>query len=549
MTHVPLPEDRIVLAQNLSEPAFGRDADDLFYVRSADGRRSVVRHDLATGLARAVTTEPMPTGGVGYGGALFAVRGERLVYAGKDGRLHAVDLPDGRQRPITPAYEGVAAPAVSPCGRFVLFLAEHEGRCDVRAASLDGEAEPVRLSDAPWYAFNPVVAGDGARVAWMEWSEHDMPWDECRVRIARLGVPLGAARGLADVRVASIVTVGAPRVSVASPLFAPDGARLALTSDESGWRSLCFASPDGARLTRRDLGEGEIGRPDWMPGALPYRFSEDGGTLFVVRRHRSRDTLWRVPVAGGAARELPTSMSRIDALAVRGERLALLGSSPTAPTYVATLDLASRVETPRATSAVGVIATESLSRPEVLSWPTGDGADAWGILYPAAGPEAARRPRPTLLLVHGGPTSEVAVGWYLGPFPDPQYFATRGWHVLCVNHRGGTGYGRAYQEALRERWGDVDQVDYRTGAEHLVARGLADPARLVIAGASAGGYATLLALTRDPEFWAAGVSLFGVGDLLALAGASHRFEKNYEWSLIGPLPETEARWRERSPLT
>ncbi|MGE5176576.1 MAG: alpha/beta hydrolase family protein [Hyphomicrobiales bacterium] len=38
-------------------------------------------------------------------------------------------------------------------------------------------------------------------------------------------------------------------------------------------------------------------------------------------------------------------------------------------------------------------------------------------------------------------------------------------------------------------------------------------------------------------------------DLLALAGASHRFEKNYEWSLIGPLPETEARWRERSPLT
>lgn len=549
MTHVPLPEDRIVLARNLGEPAFGRDAEDLFFARTADGKRCVIRLDVASGLARPVTTEPMPTGGVGYGGALFATRGDRLVYAAKDGRIHAIDLTDGRQWPLTPTVEGVAAPAFSPCGRFVVYLAEHEGRCNVHLAAVDDPADPVALSDAPWYAFNPVVSGDGARVAWMEWGEYDMPWDECRVRIARLASPLGATRRPTDVRVAALATIGAPRVSVASPLFAPDGSRLALTSDESGWRSLHFASPDGERMERRDLGAGEIGKPDWTPGMLPYRFADDGRTLYVVRRHESQDTLWAVPVAGGAPRALATSMTRVDALAVRGERLALVGSSPAAPTYLATFDVATGTETPRATSAVGVIATGSLARPETISWPTGGGARAWGILYPATGPHAAAGPRPTLLLVHGGPTSEVAVGWYLGPFPDPQYFATRGWNVLCVNHRGGTGYGRAFQDALRARWGDVDQVDYRAGAEHLIARGVADPARLVIAGGSAGGYATLLALTRDPDLWAAGVSLFGIGDLLALAGASHRFEKNYEWGLIGPLPETAARWRERSPLT
>lgn len=549
MTHVPFPEDRVYLARNLSEPAFGKSPEDLFYVQSADGRRSVVRLSLRTGLAQPVTTEPPPMGGIGYGGALFTVRDGLLVYAGKDNRIHGVELSTGRQWAVTPEFEGVAAPALSPCGRFVAFLAERDDRCNVFAAEVNGGSEPHRISEDPWYAFNPVFSGDGARLAWFEWDERHMPWDESRLRIARLAVPTSAASSLRDVRAAMIATIGAPGASLASPLFSPDGSRLAYTSDESGWRSLMLASPDGDRPTRIGLGEGEIGRPDWMPGSLPYRFAEDGAALFVVRRHRSRDTLWRVPLAGGAPAAIETAMTRVDAVGVRGGTLALLGSSPTAPTYVATLDLASGVETPRATSAVGLIPTDSLSRAEVISWSTGDGGRAWGVFYPATGPHASPGPRPTLFLVHGGPTSEHALGWYLGPFPDAQYFATRGWHVLCVNHRGGTGYGRSYQDELRGRWGDVDQIDYRSGAQHLVDRGLADPDRLVIAGGSAGGYAALLALTRDPGFWAAGVSLFGVGNLLTLAQGSHRFERNYELGLIGPLPEKEELWRERSPLT
>ncbi|HEX7078933.1 MAG TPA: prolyl oligopeptidase family serine peptidase [Candidatus Eisenbacteria bacterium] len=548
MPHAPLPIDRVYLARSLSEPAFGADPDDLFFVQSADGRRSVVRLSLRTGLAHPVTTEPAPTGGIGYGGGLFAVRGERLVYAGKDGRLHGLDLASGRQRTLTPPFEGVAAPAISPCGRFVAFLAEQDARCNVFLAETGGGSYPTRVSSDPWYAFNPTFSGDGARLAWQEWGERDMPWDEASLRIARFAAPAGAAAGLHDLRVAETAALGSPRVSRSTPLFTPDGTRLAFTSDETGWRSLWIASSDGGNAARIDLGEGEIGRPDWVPGQTPFRFSEDGRALFVVRRSRSRDSLWRVPVPGGAAAEIPTAMTRIDALALRAERLALLGSSPTAPTYLATLDLATGREIPRATSAVGVIAEDSLSRPEVISWRTGDGADAWGVFYPATGPEGSG-PRPTMVLVHGGPTSEYALGWYLGPFPDAQYFATRGWHVLCVNHRGGTGYGRAYQEALRGRWGEIDQDDYRSGAQHLIDRGLADRSRMVITGGSAGGYATLLALTRDPEFWTAGVSFFGIGNLHALIAGSHRFEVHYEQGLIGPLPQSGDLWRERSPLT
>jgi dipeptidyl aminopeptidase/acylaminoacyl peptidase len=68
-------------------------------------------------------------------------------------------------------------------------------------------------------------------------------------------------------------------------------------------------------------------------------------------------------------------------------------------------------------------------------------------------------------------------------------------------------------------------------------------------GGSAGGYTTLMALAMQPEFWAAGISLYGVGDLYEVRMGSHRFEKHYEETLVGPLPSSGSLWVERSPLT
>src|SRR5205823_3946663 len=118
-------------AHGLSEACFGESPETFFYLKTVDGRRSVVRQEAGSGLAVSVTSEPAPKGGVGYGGGSFAVRGKALVYAAKDGRLYAVELSTGEERAITPAYEGVAAPQISPCGTFVAFLCEEGGRCNV----------------------------------------------------------------------------------------------------------------------------------------------------------------------------------------------------------------------------------------------------------------------------------------------------------------------------------------------------------------------------------------------------------------------------------
>ena len=93
----------------------------------------------------------------------------------------------------------------------------------------------------------------------------------------------------------------------------------------------------------------------------------------------------------------------------------------------------------------------------------------------------------------------------------------------------------------------VDVQDCVTGAEMLADQGLADPARLVIKGGSAGGFTTLAALVFTPTF-SAGVSLYGIGDLEAMARDTHKFESRYLDGLVGPYPEAKATYVERSPI-
>ena len=84
-------------------------------------------------------------------------------------------------------------------------------------------------------------------------------------------------------------------------------------------------------------------------------------------------------------------------------------------------------------------------------------------------------------------------------------------------------------------------------AQYLVSQGLADQDRLAIDGGSAGGYTTLCALTFRNVF-TAGASLYGLSDLVVFVGDTHKFESRYLDSLIGPWPEREDLYRERSAI-
>ena len=187
-----------------------------------------------------------------------------------------------------------------------------------------------------------------------------------------------------------------------------------------------------------------------------------------------------------------------------------------------------------------------LSTGRPIDFPSADGRRAYAFFYPpknddARAPEGSRPP--LIVKSHGGPTSAAEHVCD----PGVQFWTSRGFAVVDVNYGGSTGYGRAYRESLRDRWGIVDVEDCAAAAEALAARGEADPGKLLIRGGSAGGYTTLAALAFRDTF-AAGASHYGVADLAALARDTHKFESRYLDRLVGPYPERADLYRERSPL-
>ncbi len=116
---------------------------------------------------------------------------------------------------------------------------------------------------------------------------------------------------------------------------------------------------------------------------------------------------------------------------------------------------------------------------------------------------------PTVINVHGGPWARD--GW--GFNPEVQFLANRGYAVFQMNFRGSTGYGKKFWESSFKKWGREMQDDVTDGTKWLIKKGIADPDRIAIYGASYGGYATLMGLVKEPELYAAGVDYVGVSNM------------------------------------
>jgi dipeptidyl aminopeptidase/acylaminoacyl peptidase len=117
---------------------------------------------------------------------------------------------------------------------------------------------------------------------------------------------------------------------------------------------------------------------------------------------------------------------------------------------------------------------------------------------------------PLVIHPHGGPYG-IRDSW--GFDPEVQFYANRGYAVLQVNFRGSGGYGARFERAGWKKWGLEMQHDLTDAVNWAVAAGLADPQRVVIAGASYGGYATMAGLAFTPELYCAGINYLGRVDL------------------------------------
>ena len=117
---------------------------------------------------------------------------------------------------------------------------------------------------------------------------------------------------------------------------------------------------------------------------------------------------------------------------------------------------------------------------------------------------------PMVVMVHGGPWVR---GGHWNWSRETQFLASRGYAVLEPDFRGSTGYGTAHYKAGWKQWGLKMQDDIADGARWAIAKGYADPQRICIAGASYGGYSTLMGLVNDPDLFKCGINWVGVTDI------------------------------------
>ncbi|HLI44989.1 MAG TPA: prolyl oligopeptidase family serine peptidase [Acidimicrobiales bacterium] len=489
-----------------------------------------------------------------YGGLAYAVAGATVFFSNfADQRLYRID-PGGPPRAVTaevaPARSvRYAAPAVTPDGRFVLAVRERHPEPDLPAEVVndvvilhsDGSDEPRVVAAGHDFYSHVVVSPAGDRVAWISWDHPNMPWDSTELWEADLA-PDGAVSAVRKV-------AGGPGESVTEPKYGPDGV-LHFVSDRTGWWNLYRVGAGGRHEALAPM-EADLGVPDWAFGASQYAVLA-GGTVVASWHEEGTGRLGVLegtpPAAGGAFREIRTSFTDFGQLRSSddGRHVLAVAGSPTEAPSIVRIDSASGAIEVLRRSRAATIDAAYLSVPEPIDFPTEHGLEAHALFYPPHNPDfvapAGELP-PLIVRSHGGPTSATTSVLDYGI----QFWTSRGIGVVDVNYGGSTGYGRAYRERLRGNWGIVDLDDCVNAARYLAASGRADPARLLIHGGSAGGYTTLCAVTFRDVF-AAGASYFGVADAGALARDTHKFESRYLDSMIGPWPEAEEVYRERSPI-
>jgi len=482
-----------------------------------------------------------------YGGGAYWRHGETLFFTNfDDQRLYRADRAGAEPRALTPEPPApkslrYADGDVTPDGATIVCVRERhrdkgEPVNELVALATDSNAEPVVVASGHDFFSFPRFSPDGSRLVWTSWDHPRMPFVGTDLWIADwTGDGVGEARHVA----------GGESESIFQPACSPDGV-LHFVSDRSGWWNLY--REDGGDISAIAPVEGELGWMQWLFAWSSYAFLPDGRIACLLNRG-GRQPLTLLDPATGEYTEAGVTLdaARSPTLRAHENRLIWIAGNAREPTSIVLHDVASGQTEVLARSTEEQIDPEYVSVPEAIEYPTDDGVPGHALYYAPTNPDFEAPEgelQPLVVTVHGGPTAQS-----IGSFsPSTQYLTSRGIAVVDVNYGGSTGYGREYVARLHERWGIVDTADSIAAARFLVDRGDADPDRIAITGGSAGGYTTLYALTFE-DFFATGASFFGVTDLLEFNKTTHKFESRYDQWLLGPLPQAEETYRERSPAT
>jgi dipeptidyl aminopeptidase/acylaminoacyl peptidase len=463
-------------------------------------------------------------------------------------QIYAIDPKGGEAEALTASEEAVSSFAWAPDGRTIAYAA-----AEPRSAALKerdkkyGEFQIVDADQRMTQLFLLTLSNRAARqltagaftVGRYSWSP-----DGTRIAFDHQVNPSPGSGSTADI---SIVTVadGTIRDLVTEdgpdthPVWSPDGSQIAFES--------ALANP-WPSYTNHPIAVVSAG--GGTPVALTAAFDEDPSIvawtptgLFFTASERTYGYLFRLDVASHAA----TKVDPVDRTVTTNCTMSKDGATHACLRADATSIAEVFVGTRKLTNLNGQTATWRGGTLDVVNWKSQDGTTIEGVLHKPADFDAARK-YPLLVVIHGGPTGVSRAIPYTSTIYPIDVWVPRGTLVLEPNYRGSAGYGEKFRSLNVRNLGVGDAWDVLAGIDALIARGIADPARVGVMGWSQGGYISAFLATHDAARFKAISVGAGISDWMTYYVNTdiHQFTRQYLKATPWDDPEIYAK---TSPIT
>lgn len=522
----PLDLETLFFTRRIAGAVWSADGRDLFFETNVTGRFNIWQVPRRGGwpVQLTVSDERTALGRASPDGRWLLFTQDRG--GNEKPNLFLQPLPHGRPRPIT-ATEGVGYRSIrwSPDGRTLAFAAERESpgrygvyRLDADSAEVDALAghERGQCTIVRW-------SPDGRRLALTR------TWDYAHGGIGVLDITSREERTILPID---------PTADHQALGWTRDGRALLVSSNATpqGTYGVARVDAETAAMTWLDRGDWDVELLDVSLTGDHYICARNEGGTHVA--------LLRTPDGGAPqAIQLPPGVTAGAAFSPDGRSIALLHGGATSPFELWMYDFGTMTLGQVSRSLVGGLGPDDFVRPTLVTYPSFDGTSISAFVYL---PRGARHDRttPGVIYVHGGPAAQHMNGWA----PLVQYLVSHGVAVVAPNYRGSTGFGRAFEEANMMDMGGGDLRDVVAARSALADSGFVDPQRIAVMGGSYGGYLTLMALTKYPERWAAGVAIVPFANWFTEYEHEDQTLRDSDRARMGDPVENADLWRDRSPI-
>ena len=419
---------------------------------------------------------------------------ETIVFT-HQGDVWTIKTGDSKALRITNDELDERAPKPSPDGTQIAFYSGRSGFQDIWLVAADGSGASLQLTQKSMelddFRYFPSWSPDSKQIAY--YSFKGDYWED---DIWVVDVDSGEER-----------QVSQNLMAMSAPVWSPDGSQIALfanAKDEYWYEDLSYIYLiDPQKGTDQKL-EMQVHATDLLFNHT-VSWSGDGKEIFFPYQERSEVELWRVPAVGGVATRVTnmggtffnyasnadaSAFTFVRSTATRGNEvdyIKALGGSPKQLTNFST-------------------EWQGLTEPEEISYRSWDGLYIQGFVYYPPGFDASGQ-YPSLVHVHGGGTNT----YYKRQSLIEQYMAKQGYVVIAVNYRGGSGFGRPFQNLSIQDWGNGQAKDAAAAADFIRAQSWSN-GKVGIYGYSYGGITSMAAITRVPDAFDAAVPMAGIYD-------------------------------------